>query len=200
MAENTGGVSFKVGVIHAARPGFAQVVFPDLDGLVSAWLPVVVRKSLKDKECFTPDPGEHVACVLDENFENGVVLGAVYSDADAPPVSSRDKLHFRFFDGGSFEYDRSSGTLTIVTTGPVNVTAAGPVTVKAPSVTIDAPETTITGNLLVKKKLTYQGGMAGSGGEGGASAVIDGGVQVNGDVNATGSVMDGGSNSNHHSH
>ena len=88
MAENTGGVSFKVGVIHASRPGFAQVVFPDLDGLVSAWLPVVVRKSLKDKECFTPDPGEHVACVLDENFENGVVLGAVYLLTRTPVPSA----------------------------------------------------------------------------------------------------------------
>jgi len=199
MAEKTGGVSFKVGVIHASRPGFAQVTFPDLDGLVSAWLPVVMRKSLKDKECFTPDPGEHVACVLDENFETGVVLGAVYSDADALPVASGDKLHFRFFDGGSFEYDRSSGTLTIVTTGPVNVTAAGAVTVKAPSVTIDAPETTCTGNLLVEGKLIYQGGMAGSGGDG-AAATIEGNVSVQGDVSATGSVMDGSGNSNHHSH
>ena len=30
--------------------------------------------------------------------------------------------------------------------------------------------------------------------------VNDGNVQVNGDVNATGSVMDGSGNSNHHSH
>ncbi len=200
MALNTGGVSFKTGIVHAVAPGFAQVQFPDLDGLVSAWLQVVVKKTLKDKECYTLDVGEQVACLMDENFENGVVLGAVYSDADVTPVVSPDKLHFRFFDGGSFEYDRSSGTLTVVTTGPVNLTANGAVTVKSPSVTIDAPETIITGNLLVQKKLTYQGGMAGSGGEGGASAVIDGSVQVNGDVNATGSVMDGGSNSNHHSH
>lgn len=200
MALNTGGVSFKEGIVHAAKPGFAQVQFPDLDGLVSAWLPMVVKKTLKDKECFTLDVGEQVACVLDENFENGVVLGAVYSDADAPPVESPDKLRFQFFDGGSFEYDRSSGTLAIVTTGPVDVTAAGHVTVKSPvGVTLDTPITTCTGDLLVKKKLTYQGGMAGSGGSG-AAAVIDGGVQVTGDVNATGSVMDGGGNSNHHSH
>ena len=199
MAKNTGGVSYKEGIVKAAKPGFARVQFPDLDGLLSDWLPLVVKKSLKDKECLTLDVGEHVACVLDENFEAGCVLGAVYSDADKAPVESPDKMHFSFFDGGLFEYDRSSGTLTIVTTGPVNVTAAGPVTVKAPRVTIDAPETTCTGNLLVNGKLTYKGGMAGSGGSG-AAAVIDGNVQVNGDVNATGSVMDGGGNSNHHSH
>ena len=130
------------------------------------------------------DVGEHVACVLDENFEAGCVLGAIYSDADKAPVESPDKMHFSFFDGGLFEYDRSSGTLTIVTTGPVNVTAEGPVMVKAPKVTIDAPETICTGNLLVKGKLTYKGGMAGSGG-GGTAAVIDGNVQVNGDLTSS---------------
>ncbi len=199
MAENTGGVSYKEGIVKAAKPGFARVQFPDLDGLLSDWLPLVVKKSLKDRECLTLDVGEHVACILDENFEAGCVLGAIYSDADKAPVESPDKMHFSFFDGGLFEYDRSSGTLTIVTTGPVNVTAEGPVMVKAPKVTIDAPETICTGNLLVKGKLTYKGGMAGSGG-GGTAAVIDGNVQVNGDVNATGSVMDGSGNSNHHSH
>lgn len=188
MAFNTGGVSFKEGIVYAAKPGFAQVQFPDLDGLVSAWLPLVVKKTLKDKECFTLDGGEQVACLLDDNFENGVVLGAVYSDADMPPVESSNKLHFQFFDGGSFEYDRSNGTLTIVTTGPVNVTAGGPVTVKAPSVTVDAPDTTFTGNVLVKGKLSYLGGMSGSGGSDGAAARIKGGVEVEGPVHATGEI------------
>ena len=164
MAQNTGGVSYKEGIVKTAKPGFARVQFPDLDNMVSTWLPLVVRKSLKDKACLTLDQGELVACILDENFEGGCVLGALYSDTDVPPVDSPDKVHFRFFDGGSFEYDRASGTLTIVTTGPANLTAGGPVTVTAPSVTVDAPESTFTGNVTVKGLLTYQGGMVGSGG------------------------------------
>lgn len=200
MALNTGGVSYKEGIVYAARPGFAQVRFPDLDDMVSAWLPLVVKKTLKDKECYSLDIGEQVACVLDENFESGVVLGAVYSDADAPPVESTDKLRFQFFDGGSFEYDRSSGTLSIVTMGPVNVTSAGNVTVSSPiGITLDTPITTCTGDLLVKNKLTYEGGMAGSIGKGKA-AVIEGDVQVNGDIKASGKIIDDGGNSNHHSH
>lgn len=200
MALNTGGVSYKEGIVYAARPGFAQVRFPDLDDMVSAWLPLVVKKTLKDKECYSLDIGEQVACVLDENFESGVVLGAVYSDADAPPVESTDKLRFQFFDGGSFEYDRSSGTLSIVTMGPVNVTAAGNVTVSSPiGITLDTLITTCTGDLLVKNKLTYEGGMAGSIGKGKA-AVIEGDVQVNGDIKASGKIIDDGGNSNHHSH
>lgn len=182
---------FKIGVVSEIDPGScsARVRFDDLDGLESMFLPVGVSKSLKDKSYWMPDVGEHVACLLDANAETGVILCAIYSDEDEPPVSSADKRHVRFLDGGTFEYDRSSGTLTIVTTGPVNITAGGPVTVTAPRVTVDSPETICTGDLLVQGKLTYQGGMAGTGG-----AVIDG------DVEATGRVMDGGGNSNHHTH
>lgn len=175
MAEHTGGVSYKEGIVKAAKPGFARVQFPDLDNLVSAWLPLVVRKSLRDKECFTLDEGEQVACVLDEYFEDGCVLGAIYSDADAPPVDSPDKLHFRFFDGGLFEYDRASGTLTIETSGPVNVIAGGLVTLKAPSVTVDTPEASFTGNVTIAGGLN-QG--EGSGGDARFSA----NVWVKGDV------------------
>jgi len=86
MAENTGGVSYKVGTVYESRPGYARVQFADLDNLISGWLHVVARKSLQDKDCSTLDKGEQVACVLDEHFESGCVIGAVYSDADAPPV------------------------------------------------------------------------------------------------------------------
>jgi phage baseplate assembly protein V len=188
MALNTGGVSFKTGLVAEAKPGFARVRFPDLDDLVTDWLPVLVKKSLQDKECWTLDKGEQVACILDEYFESGCVLGAVYSDADVPPVSSPDTMCFKFFDGGHFEYDRGSGKLTIVTTGPVDVTAGGSVMVKAPSVTVDALETTFTGNVLVKGALSYLGGMSGAGGSGGASAKIKGGVEVEGPVHASGDI------------
>ena len=200
MAKNTGGASYKEGIVVAARPGFAKVRFDDLDGLVTDWLPLVMGKTLKDRQCLTLDAGEHVACVLDDRFDSGVVLGAIYSEADAPPVSSPDKVHFSFFDGGQIEYDRSSGTLTVVATGPVNVTAGGQVTVVAPKVVIDSPDTVCTGNVLVQGRLTYRGGMSGSGGGSGKAAEIDGDVQVNGSIDATGSIMDGGGNSNHHSH
>lgn len=192
---------FKIGVVSAIDPArcAARVRFDDLDGLESMFLPVGAHKTHQDKSYWMPDVGEHVACMLDANAETGVILCAIYSDADEPPVTSPDKLHIRFMDGGMFEYDRATGAMTIITKGTVDVTAEGAVTVRAPSVTIDSPQTTCTGNLLVEGKLTYQGGMVGSGGEG-AAAVIEGNVQVDGSIDATGSIMDGGGNSNHHSH
>lgn len=184
MARDTGVASYKEGIVYEAKPGFARVQFEDLDGFVSAWLPLIVKKSLKDKECLTLDQGEHVACIMDEYFETGCVLGAVYSEEDTPPTSSKDKYCFNFFDGGQIEYDRASGKLTIVAKGDVDMTAGGAITAKSPvSITLDTPETVCTGDMLVKKKLTYLGGMSGQGGGAGPSAEIDGGVKVsNGSV------------------
>ena len=106
----------------------------------------------------------------------------------------------RFKDGALLEYDRNSHVLTVSGVQKVVVEARAEILLKAESkVTVDTPDAEFTGNVTVQKKLTYLGGMAGSGG-GDASAVIEGGVRVSGDINATGSIMDGGGNSNHHSH
>lgn len=93
----------------------------------------------------------------------------------------------------------------LVTSNTVKVKAtdasieATTVDVKALDVTVDAPLSTFTGNVTIMKQLTWLGGMMGSGGVSN-SAVITGNVNVLGNVNASGSVIDGGGNSNHHSH
>lgn len=188
------GASFKFGTVSAvdAKTCRVRVRLPDYDNLRTAWLPVLQAKTLRDKHYHLPDLGEHVVVLLDGRGEDGVVLGAVYSSADAPPVASGDKHHVRFDDGAEMEYDRATHTLTV--SGVQNVVIQA-----GTKVTVDCPETEITGNLLVKGKLTYQGGMAGSGGSG-AAAAITGNVQVTGNIDATGTIMDAGGNSNHHSH
>ncbi|ADJ61739.1 phage baseplate assembly protein V [Herbaspirillum seropedicae] len=193
------GVSYKQGVVCASKPGFARVRFDDMEGLQSAWLPVVHPKTLQDQVLWTLDVGEHVACLMDGHMEDGCILGALYSSASPPPSDSPDKLRLQFKDGGHLEYDRSSGAMQVLCKGAVSVEAAGAVTVKAPSVLLDTPQATCTGTLTVQGQLTYQGGMAGSGG-GASAAVIRGNVSVQGNVQASGTVMDAGGNSNHHSH
>jgi phage baseplate assembly protein V len=203
------GTTLKFGTVAAVDEQTlrVRVRLPELDNLRTAWLPVLARKAARDKDYWLPDLGEHVAVLLDARGEDGVVLGAIFSEADAVPVASRDKWHRRFADDTELEYDRASHVLTIKGgIQQVIVEVGATILLRAGSkVTIDAPDTEATGNLLVQGKLTYQGGMAGSGG-GGAAATISGGVQVTGDVQvdgnitASGSVMDGGGNSNHHSH
>lgn len=190
------GAAFKTGVVSArdAAACRVRVRFEDIDGLESHWLQVVVMGSLRNRHYHLPDLGEHVSCLMDARFEEGVVLGAIYSDADAPPIASGDRTHVRFDDGTSFDYDRSNHTLTIDAKGPINITASGAVHVSAPgatvtadTITLDAPQTTCTGKLTVQGTLTYAAGLVGSGGIG-ASAQITGNVQVTGNINATGHI------------
>ncbi|CZV10500.1 TPA: phage baseplate assembly protein V [Enterobacter hormaechei] len=231
------GVTRQTGIIcdideKAVR---VRVTLPECDNLRSNWLPVLQRNTQENKDYWLPDIGEQVEALLDDNGEDGVVLGAVYSTVDTAPLASRDKRYVHFSDGAAFEYDRKTHQLTInggiekilieikdttrltspqievkaqqvlVTSDSVNVKAedvsieATTVDVKALDVTVDAPISTFKGNVTIMKKLTWLGGMMGSGGAGN-SAAITGNVNVQGNVNVSGSVMDGGGNSNHHSH
>ena len=92
----------------------ARVQFQDNDGMLSYWLPVLQAKTLKDKFYILPDIGEQVACLMDENLEDGVILGSIYSEADVCPVVSKDKCKIKFQDGTEIEYDRAEHVLNII--------------------------------------------------------------------------------------
>ena len=63
-----------------------RVQFPDDDEEVSWEFPVLQRKTLKDKDYWLPDIGEHVVVVmLPYGQEQGFVIGAIYSDVEKPP-------------------------------------------------------------------------------------------------------------------
>ena len=107
--------AFRVGLVNAqdAPNCRVRVTFEEFDHLTSYWLPVVVPKTQNDKVYWMPDVGEQVVCLMDERDENGAVLGAIYSHADAAPTGSADKFHMGFHDGASFEYDRRAHLLQI---------------------------------------------------------------------------------------
>lgn len=145
---------YKVGVVSEIDPATctARVRFDDLDGLETMRLPVGVRKSLKDKSYWMPDVGEHVACLLDANAETGVILCAIYSDADTPPVSSADKHHILFADGTWVDYDRSTGHMEVNCVNTVTVQAVSRITLRAPIIVLDG-DVKITKNLQVDQNI-----------------------------------------------
>ncbi|WGL26478.1 phage baseplate assembly protein V [Pectobacterium brasiliense] len=191
-------LSRRIGTISAVDEArvMVRVRLPECDNLRTAWLPVLQRNTQNNKDYWLPDIGEQVEVLLDGNGEDGLVLGAIYSAADAPTLADKDKRAVMFADGADIEYDRRTHTLTI--NGGVQhiaISSGADVVVNAQRVTINAPETTVTGKLLVQGQLTYESGMSGSGG-----ASLSGDVSISGNVSASGSVMDAGGNSNHHSH
>jgi len=147
---------YKVGVVSETDPAThtARVRFDDLDGLETMRLPVGVKKSMRDKAYWMPDVGEHVACLLDVNAEAGVILCAIYSDTDQPPVVSQDKFHVHFEDGTWVEYDRRTGEMNIFCVNNVTVTAANQVEVKAGSlILLQAPHIIFDGEVQITKNL-----------------------------------------------
>ncbi|MFZ8784965.1 phage baseplate assembly protein V [Thermocrinis sp.] len=155
-----------------------RVQMPDLDNVVSNWLPVVHHKTQKDKAYWLPDIGEYVIVAFDEEGEHsdGYVLGAIYNNKDTPPVANRNKFFVRFEDGTEIEYDKKTHILRV----------------KAQTVQIQAGTVIIESNVNINGSLNVSGG--------GAAVNIVGNLEVIGNIHATGSIIDEGGNTNHHSH
>lgn len=171
-----------VAAVDASRHAL-RVTLPALENLQTDWLPMITPAALGNQFYSLPDVGTLVVCLLDAQGESGAVLGAIYNDADPTPASNAELHVLQYRNGTRIEHDRS--------TGDVRVTTSGKVLVQASEVTLDAPQTTTTGNLLVQGSFTYLGGLTGSGGTGNA-AQINGSIRITGDVDAGGNIDAGG--------
>lgn len=104
----------RFGIVTQINPKLvkARVNFGD-DDLTSFWLPVLQSKTLKDKFYSMPDINEQVACLMDENSEDGVILGAIYSNEDISLVESEKQVAINFENGSFINADKETNTLTI---------------------------------------------------------------------------------------
>lgn len=118
----------------------------------------------------------------------GFALLGFYQDAHDAPSSSADVDMVEFPDGSTVQYDSGSNTLTVSVSGGGNVIVnCQQATVHAAnSVTLDTPNTHMTGNVRVDGNLGVTGAMAVQGqGASGAVSTFAGTIQVtNGDVTA----------------
>lgn len=159
------------GIVVAIDPANAKVrvQFPDRDEMISDWLPVGQRKTLGDFDYWLPDLNTQVVCLMDENCEAGVVLCAIYSDEDQPPVSNADLFYKKFQDGTVLQYDRAThkltadikGDLELITTGSVTATIGGTLTGEVTgNTTLTTPQCTLNGNLQVNGNIIASGNVA----------------------------------------
>lgn len=113
----------KRGIVVDGRGAQVRVQFEDNDGVISPWLDVA-QSSTTGMRMFTrPKPGSQVVCLLDAHRESGVVLGAVYSDADPAPAGHEGTVHFEMPDGSMVIWE--GGALTIAHASGVTLTLAG---------------------------------------------------------------------------
>ena len=193
-------------------------------------LSILQRNCLKNRHYHLPDVGEQVYVLLDSEATEGMVLGAIYSDADPPPISDPDVCHFDFEDGTVVEYDRkqhslrlkvsSKGTLEIECEGDVSIKTDKSMNLKATQkIALTAPEIALNtgaltcsdpdvpsgiGRATLKANLDVQGQFFNVSTRNASLTAIktqlNGDLAVSGDISATGSIMDAGGNSNHHVH
>lgn len=158
----------------------ARVTFDDQDDVTSASLQVIVKNTDENADYWMPDVGEQVLCLfLPVGPQQGFILGSFYDETHTPPANTANKRVIKFRNGTRVENDRESNLLLVDAVGDVTVKATG-------TVTIDAPETIITGNTTVKGLLTFLGGMKGSS-AGGVAAKISGNIEVtDGDIDVDG--------------
>ncbi|MGC0151034.1 phage baseplate assembly protein V [Chromobacterium vaccinii] len=166
MTDKAQAALLKFGTVASVTDaGHVCVQFPDLDGMVSQPLKVVVPRASRDKAHHAPAVGAQVACVVDENIEEGVVLGETYNDQQAPATGNPALWFWRMADGSEFEFDPESGRLKVKTTSDVDVESAGAITLKAASkITLEAPVVQLTEDVVIG------GGVAQGGGKGGKAS------------------------------
>lgn len=104
----------RFGIVSQINPVLAQarVSFED-DESTSFWLPILQTKTLKDKFYAIPDIGELVVCLMDENSEDGVILGAIYSTEDTAVTQTEKQLAMNLEDGSYINADKETQTLTV---------------------------------------------------------------------------------------
>ena len=165
------GATLQFGVVSAVDEAGhnLRVKIPALEDMETDWLPMVTPAAGGNQFYSLPDEGEQVVCLLDARGENGCVIGAIYSTADKPPASSKDKWVRRFKNGTVIEHDRKTGDILVKTGGVV---------------TIDA-DAVVKKTLTVESLFTYTAGMSGKGGSG-AAAKIDGAIEATGDIKSQG--------------
>jgi len=127
--ENTPFETIRKGLVSSVNREncTVKVYFPDWDEKVSFDLPVMQKNTLNTKYYWMPEPNEQVICAFFANgTEEGVVLGAIYSEADKVPsefLVSDDCDGVLFSDGTLIRYDATNHILLIDVKGEIEIKA-----------------------------------------------------------------------------
>jgi len=100
--------------------GYARVEL-DEDGITTAFLPIAFPAALSNKYYIMPTINEQVAVLLDENAEQGVIIGALYSDKQLPEGFAAGVSGVIFADGSKVVYNEGEQKLTIETGALVEI-------------------------------------------------------------------------------
>jgi len=149
--RNTEGM-IRAGLVSAVDADTARVrvTFPDRQGVVSGWLPVLQWLTGASAQSYAlPDPGEYVGCLFfGTGLEAGFCMRGFYT-ADNPPPVSGNVVYLQFGSDAVIIYHKDTKEMHIATGGKVTIAAAAGVEITA--------NVTITGNATITGTLTAAG-------------------------------------------
>ena len=157
-AERTQANMIRVGRVTEvdAVAGKARV---QVGGFQTDWLPWAVSRAGSTRTASAPSVGEQRLIFAPYGDTGQAIIGqALYQDDYPEPTNSATQDVAVFADGTRVEYDSEANRLQIDVAGTgLVVINCKQATVSADSVTLDAPETSCTGNLTVDGNAKFNG-------------------------------------------
>lgn len=130
------------------KPLRVKAVLPEYDDMITPWMLVLQPRTLGTRHYDPPVKDEQVACLMLDDFETGLCLGSVYSDADLEPVEG-EQFYREFSDGTVLSYNPETHELQIENVVNINV--------KATNVLFDAEVVTMSKKLIVGEDVIIAG-------------------------------------------
>jgi phage baseplate assembly protein V len=124
---------------------------------------------------------------MDENSEEGVILGAIFNDKTIPNGSGVGIFRVKFEDDSVIEYNRNSHEYNLDIKGKINISAQSEININAVTANVNAsalakiesPVIQLKGAVAITGAMTITGGISAPSG-----APISGDFKVSGDVKA----------------
>ena len=178
-SERIAGNMIRVGVVTQVDAANTRAKMK-VGGLDTDWLPWGVARAGGTRTASAPTVGEQRLVFSPYGDTGQAVIGqAIYQDDHAAPTATADEDVTVYPDGTRVSYRSDTNTLQIDVSGDAKVIVnCKQATVRAEtSVTLDTPETSLTGNLTVAGNATFSGSSVTHGGKNIGKTHTHGGVQ-----------------------
>lgn len=152
------------------------------------WFALAAGGDSQTRHWRTPARGEPCLLLAPEgDLAQAVALPGIYSTDMPQGANSEDVERHDFSSTDFWEHHRPNGTLRFEIASAIELKVGSSVlrltpdgtTLTTPTYKVDSPTTEFTGAVTVQKLLTFNGGIAGKSGAGGANS-IQGGMAVDG--------------------
>ncbi|TAE33242.1 MAG: phage baseplate assembly protein V, partial [Candidatus Kapaibacterium sp.] len=179
---------YKTGIVTEAKPGFCRVQLADVD-IITDWLPIAYHGTTTYKDHHPYQVNQQVACVMDDQLDDGCIVGAIYNSEgaiynseDTPSTQANKHTWLKeFADGTTISYNSQTKLLKVDATGKIVLQAETETTSKSTvKTTVEAPIIELKGNVTVVGSLTA--GSLALVAAGGANGKVNGNIEILGNV------------------